>query len=126
MGMVSSLFGNPVRGQEVTVYCEMADGTMWSGKAVCAELTVETFPSSYITTPMSWTLSLVGSGELTFTADCRERIKEETRQPEWYCSFCGAVMPKTERKCEGCGAWHSFVYDLWGNRSGQKGPSSLE
>lgn len=98
-------------GKEVKVYLELPDGTMWSGNTICAELTVETFPYSYIK-QMDWTLSLRGSGELTFTEGCRERIKEETKQSEWHCSFCGAVMPKAERKCEGCGAWRSFVYDL--------------
>jgi len=122
MNIVSSLFGESVLGQKVIVYLELANGAVLSGQAVVAELTVNTSPleyrsfgsqwSQHVGGWQDWKLTLTGDGEPTFTFEQRERIKQEVEKVEWYCLFCGAVMPKAERKCEGCGAWRSFVYDL--------------
>ena len=105
-----TLFAN----EPLRIYLERADGMLYTGDVMVANLTIthgyDEWPA--ISVPSEWEITLVGTGELVLSETNLTQLRSEIEQPEWRCSFCGAVMPKAERKCEGCGAWRSFVYDL--------------
>ena len=114
-------------GDETIVTLEMADGTVYRGKAHCVSLSmrqeVEELAYSwdralnreptYRPGLPEWDIQLQGFGALNYTqGEVRQYVKRQRTSREWSCEYCGAVMPKAERKCGGCGAWRSFLYDV--------------
>ena len=110
-------------GDETIVTLEMADGTVYRGKARVATLSVHqsmldcTFIGDayrdYVPGILEWDVQLTGLGMPTMTmGEARQYVKRQRTAREWACEYCGAVMPKAERKCGGCGAWRSFLYDV--------------
>jgi hypothetical protein len=60
---------------------------------------------------MSWDIELKGTGPIEMSAlRVAEDVRKKVSAIEWKCDYCGAIHPRREVKCCGCGASRSFVY----------------
>lgn len=108
-------------GQELLVTMELPDGTIFSGKAMCAEirqamgadrLYYSGEDAQFVAGQREWTMELRGIGSMMFedSGDFRHKVERKKSAIEWACDWCASINPRRATKCSSCGGARSFVY----------------
>ena len=117
MSLTSRLFG----GGEMIATLEWPDGRAFRGKVVATQVSIDQPMARvgvvggsdiHIPQEQSWRMELQGIGDLDMTYEQKEQIRVMRTATEWKCDYCGAVMRREHRKCQGCGAFRSFLYEV--------------